>query len=886
MLIGLRGPYLLFYPGRMRLTWPLTGRVEETRLIAAAVADPDAAGIAICGPAGVGKSRVAREALDSAASSGCDVRWVVGTSCARGLPLGALASWAGSANSDSLALVCRIIESLTSAAPGTPVVVGVDDAHLLDDLSMFVVHQIVQRRAAKVLLTVRDDEPIPAAIPELWKVDGFSRLELAPLSPEETTTLLSATLDGALDPDTAGTLWKLTHGNTLYLRHIVEQQIADGRLELRNGYWQWSGDPVVPRGLVEMIESRFGALPADVGDVLDTLAVGEPIALAALQRITHPDAVEQADVRGLIRLDYVESGIEVRTAHPLYGEVRRNRTAPTKLRRLRGLVAVELAAADDRDDVRMVVRRAALTLDSDLPPDASLLVQAARGAIYLADLPLADRLARAAEQCGGGPEARFLRAHALSWLGRGRDADDILAEVPVGELTDEDQARLTYLRASNLLWALGEPERAKEMIEEGAARVDAASAGMCIDAVRTVYWFAVDRPDLASAASGGLVLDDLPAIVGAETTWALSSIQGDAGRTADAVAMAEAGYAIATRCSDAPHMTFNIADAHVGALLLAGHIGDALEVAEWAREQAADLPGTAHLLGPAIAGRAALGAGRLEIACALLEQTAGALSAAGHEMGWGFRYGVPRVTALAMRGLVDEAASALEALEALQRPFRSLDYERSVARAWVAAGRGLVSEAIEILLSGAEMARANGRFATEVMCLQTATQFGEKSCEARLRELESTCRGAACRSCRPVRRSVNNGDAAEMVSLSEEFEAVGDGMAAIDAAAQAGIAYGNQDLRGSKLSCAARAQSLAAECGADTPALRQALEPLPLTDREREIVVLLGQGLSNREVAERLTLSVRTVEGHIYKAMTKTDTASRAELAALLSGRG
>ena len=88
------------------------------------------------------------------------------------------------------------------------------------------------------------------------------------------------------------------------------------------------------------------------------------------------------------------------------------------------------------------------------------------------------------------------------------------------------------------------------------------------------------------------------------------------------------------------------------------------------------------------------------------------------------------------------------------------------------------------------------------------------------------------------------------------------------------------------MSCAARAQSLAAECGADTPALRQALEPLPLTDREREIVVLLGQGLSNREVAERLTLSVRTVEGHIYKAMTKTDTASRAELAALLSGRG
>ena len=54
MVIALRGPYLLFYPVRMRLTWPLTGRAEETRLIAAAVADPDASGIAICGAGGGG----------------------------------------------------------------------------------------------------------------------------------------------------------------------------------------------------------------------------------------------------------------------------------------------------------------------------------------------------------------------------------------------------------------------------------------------------------------------------------------------------------------------------------------------------------------------------------------------------------------------------------------------------------------------------------------------------------------------------------------------------------------------------------------------------------------------------------------------------------------
>jgi DNA-binding CsgD family transcriptional regulator len=59
-------------------------------------------------------------------------------------------------------------------------------------------------------------------------------------------------------------------------------------------------------------------------------------------------------------------------------------------------------------------------------------------------------------------------------------------------------------------------------------------------------------------------------------------------------------------------------------------------------------------------------------------------------------------------------------------------------------------------------------------------------------------------------------------------------------------------------------------------------EPLPLTGREREIVMLIRKGLSRPEVAERLTLSVRTVESHIYRAMAKSGTTTCQELAALL----
>jgi DNA-binding CsgD family transcriptional regulator len=852
------------------------------RAIQAAISASDVSGIVVYGAAGVGKSRIAREALSAAESHGCEGRLAVGTSSARAIPLGVFSAWAQSGVTDTVQLLRGVIESLTSAAAGATVVVCVDDVHLLDDLSIFVVHQIVQRGAAKVMLTVLDGEPIPAAVQEIWKVGRFDRHDLQPLSLDETTTLLSATFEGPVDPDAAQRLWKLTRGNVLYLRNIVEQEVADGRLVQQHGYWRWIGHPVMPPGLVELIESRIGALPGPVSDVVDALAVAEPIELAVLRRITDPAAVEEADNRGLITLEPVAGGVEVRVAHPLYSEVRRRRAAPTRLRRLRGLVAAELAASDDRDDIQVVVRRATLSLDSDLTPDADLLVRAAHGAVWLADLPLADRLAEAAIRAGAGPEPNFVRAHALSWLGRGEEADAVLAGIRTSELTDGEHARLAFLRASNMLWALGDPAGAKEVIDD-ASRTTPPQARSYIDAFLTVYWFAMDQPDAATQASESLALDDLPAVVGAEIAWALTAISGDAGRTTEAVAVAEAGYTAAARSFDAPHMRFNIADAQVGALLLSGRVEGALHVAERARQQAADLPGAAQLIGTAVAGGAALGAGRLDTACVLLEQAAVGLSAAGHAIGWGYRYHIPRATALAMRGSTSEAAIALAELDKVRRAFRMLDYERSLARAWVAAGQGAVSEAITIVLSAAERAAAKGQFAAEVLCLQTATQFGDRTSAPRLRELGSVVEGPRAGLAARFAVALRDGDAAELASVSEEFERMGDLVAAVDSAAQAALAFRRQDLRGSALGCATRAAALAEQCGgASTPALRQATEPLPLTEREAEIVMLIGEGLSNRAVAERLTLSVRTVESHIYRAMLKTGTTSRDELAALL----
>jgi DNA-binding CsgD family transcriptional regulator len=383
--------------------------------------------------------------------------------------------------------------------------------------------------------------------------------------------------------------------------------------------------------------------------------------------------------------------------------------------------------------------------------------------------------------------------------------------------------------------------------------------------------------------SESLVLEDLPEVAGAETAWVLAVMLADTGQTEEAVSVATTGYAVASRFFDSPQMRFNIADAHVSALLLAGQIEVGLEMAEQVRGEAAEVPGVPRLVGTAIVGRAALFAGRLESAFALLGTAAPALSASGNAMGWGFRYHIPYATALAMRGATEEAAAVLAALDETRRPFRKLEYERSLARAWLVAGQGAITEAITLMLSAAETAAAKGQFAAEVVCLQTAVQFGDHSAAARLTELESLVEGPRVKLASRFAAALAACDAPQLAELSVEFEHMGDLVAAVDAAAHACTAFRHNEKRGSALGCSARAEALAKQCGGvSTPALREVSEPLPLTPREREIVRLLGSGSSTRDVAERLSLSARTVEGHVYRAMTKTGTTTRDELIHLL----
>jgi DNA-binding NarL/FixJ family response regulator len=173
----------------------------------------------------------------------------------------------------------------------------------------------------------------------------------------------------------------------------------------------------------------------------------------------------------------------------------------------------------------------------------------------------------------------------------------------------------------------------------------------------------------------------------------------------------------------------------------------------------------------------------------------------------------------------------------------------------------------------------------EVVALHTAVCFGDRTVADRLAQLATQVDGPRADAAAAHAAALAADDGAALHAASVKLEQMGALLLAADAAAQAATVHARHNRRGSAHAAATRAHQLAQVCeGARTPALTALAAPLPLTHREREIVTLAAGGLSNREIAQRLVVSVRTVENHLYRASTKLGTTDRAELAALLRG--
>lgn len=261
----------------MERAWPLTGRSEELRFIEAVVGRAgEGRGVVLAGSAGVGKTRMAREALRAAGRRGATVRWAAATASARGIPQGAFDALLGRLGGDPTQLLRQASDVLSVGTGHAGVVIGVDDAHLLDDMSALLVHRLALRPSVQMFVTIRSGEPAPDAITALWKDGPLDRLELQPLARAEMAALLEAVLEGPLDSAGIARMWDLAQGNALFLRQLVDGEREAGRLRAKDGLWSWDGQVAPSPGLAELVRTRMGALTEPLRDVVDLLALGEP----------------------------------------------------------------------------------------------------------------------------------------------------------------------------------------------------------------------------------------------------------------------------------------------------------------------------------------------------------------------------------------------------------------------------------------------------------------------------------------------------------------------------------------------------------------------------------------------------------------------------------
>ncbi|MBW9214721.1 helix-turn-helix transcriptional regulator [Mumia sp. zg.B53] len=281
-------------------------------------------------------------------------------------------------------------------------------------------------------------------------------------------------------------------------------------------------------------------------------------------------------------------------------------------------------------------------------------------------------------------------------------------------------------------------------------------------------------------------------------------------------------------------------------------------------------------MGLVVVGHAALAAGRVGDALVSLREAWAGLAESGHE--FRFRCRTLLATALGQAGLADQAAPLLAEIAAGQHPaYQLLLPDDLLARAWGAAAEGATTEALGHAVAAADLARESGEPAYEVLAWQTAVQLGgAPAALPRLTDLSGRSPRAAV--ARDHARAWVDGDGDRLLDIADAWARLGDLVAAGDAAAQAADLHRRRGRQGSALSAAALAERLAVRSGACTPALAVAARPLPLTAREREIAVLAARGLSNKEIAEHLTVSVRTVEGHLYRAGRKLGVSDRAAM--------
>jgi DNA-binding CsgD family transcriptional regulator len=876
-------------------SWPFTGRDDLLTKVAEVLASSTT--VILTGRAGLGKTRAANEVAATQASAGVGVHRIVASPASSPIPLAPLAHLIGDATgAAAVTALLHAVGAERRRGPADPILI-VDDLHLLDDATATVIHQLALAGGARILATRRSGVSTPTAVERLQLEAGTVTIEVEPMPDAALLAMVEAALAGSLDRRTGELLCAVAGGNPLYAHEIVEGSIAAGTLSHHAGLWQLDGTLSTTPLLEEVVVARLAPLSGKRLEAMELLSIGGALDFAMLDGVVGAAALEELERLELITTTSTSTSTStssttstststsaqliVDVAHPLHRELLRARLgAIARMRISRTLASAGGPPGDDRplaDNLRSAVWHVRGGLDVE----PGLLIGIAQHALRAGDPALASELAVHGFNQTGSPNAAMLASWCFAQTGDHERAIELIDTAR--RATRDPWVRAAMrMRVAEELWWTGRTA-------EGLAELDGNDdpAGPWDDlltAQRGV--FAMLDGDVAGARRHCEPLIDHDHLW---VRYAAAVAIGNVGLIADEPerALALCGKVHAEANAGDVELVGG-ADIHLAiqlnALIHAGQLELGLQLAEAAHAQAAQQPSPqVRAWAATLLGRASMFTGDLRTTTRVTAEAERLWQRSGHE-GLAAWCAAGLAQAQVQVGATEEAADTLARLDRYVRcGFGQYESTIDVARAWVAHAHsdraGAAGHLVTAVAATTERQQTTllGWVWHDAARLDLLALLPDRRAWERPQQQLSAIRWDFV-------QARATGDQALMISAGDQFEAIGARLYAAEARSlAAGLARRNGDAReASRLD--ARAGALVALCGGlATPPLAGRQGTGPLSAREHEIATLATGGLSNRQIAEQLIVSERTVENHLYRVFIKLGIGSRDELAAALS---
>lgn len=852
------------------------------------------------GPAGVGKTHLSSEIKQRAEGRGTPTLRIVGNSTSANIPLGAVAHLlyqrdAPTANvgggpiaqeaSNEAAILVGSVERHVREAGGGRAILFVDDAHLLDSLSAAAVALIIATEAARVVATVRLGETLHDALSSMLRSGEVARVDIDGLDDDGMDTVMQAAIGAAVASDARLALRKRSLGNVFYLRELMIGAVESDALRSIDGVWQLVG-PLMPSArLLDVLGQRLVPLSVADREVLELVAIAGTVDLEIAEALM-PDAdLPALETDGFLCAQTVagsggSSREELSFVHPLIAEAVALQTTKLRARFVRQLLAdtIERSGTDRSDDL---LRIAILRLDAGGPIDGAVLTRGAFLARYTHDFVLAARLGGAAFDVAPSGSLGLMLGEALTELGRFNEARITLETAMSMATTDSETAAVGAELMTLLFWGIQDDEAALALADQlQSSLTDLPSIGRILATRSAIHAFSGD------VGTAMMLLDLLPTPDEPVTVCQLATIRSIAltlsGRTAEGIASASQAISIAMtidRPTGMVHPSTHTANLAIG-LQEAGRFAEALHQTQVGYRQAInDAVFVTPVWCSLVAAECCVALGRAADAKRHYQQ---ALIEAHKRR---FRGAVTMALGgvAMMCALLGEGQAAREAMAGSDAETGRLGLfgpNVAIARATVVAARGAFGEAVRHLQEAAAAAEKGGLVIGEARVLHELVRLGlATQVVDRLAILAASSDSAYVVLQASHARALVTDDAKALSEVAEGFAAVGAIVFAAETAIEASSAFQRRGDRRNATAAALRSQVLYDMCDT-SPRTNSFRTPTitPLSGREREIAYLAADGESNKDIAERLFLSTRTVESHLAKVYVKLGVTSRTEL--------